>query len=220
MRRALVLLAIGALACGKSDEQKAAEAAAAQLAELGKAIGTSAAASGVAGADAAVAGTAALMAGKATDAVDFRELKALLPEELDHMKRTSANGEKNGSMGFTMSNAEGEYQTEDGNMSIRIQISDIGAMTGAAAMAAFAWATMTVDRESGESYEKSTEVKGFRALEKYDRANKSGELSVLVAGRFSVEVSGNQVTMDAIKGAFDKIDLGKLDGMKNFGIKN
>lgn len=215
MRKALVLLAIGALACGKSDEQKAAEAAAAQLQELGKAIGTGAAASGVAaGTDAA-----ALMAVKATDAVDFRELKALLPEELDHMKRTSANGEKNGAMGFTMSNAEGEYQTEDGSMSMRIQISDIGAMTGAAAMAAFAWASMTVDRENENSYEKSTTVKGFRALEKYDRSNKSGELSVLVAGRFSVEVSGNQVTMDAIKGTFDKIDLGKLEAMKDFGVK-
>ena len=83
-----------------------------------------------------------------TDAVDFRVLKELLPEEINGMPRTSSDGEKNSAMGFTMSRAEARYETQGTNASIRIEISDAGAMTGMAAMAAFAWASMDVDKES------------------------------------------------------------------------
>ena len=54
---------------------------------------------------------------------------------------------------------------------------------------------------------------------RYDKDGKSGELSLLVAGRFVVEVDGNKVSMDAMKGTLDKLDLGKLEGMKNVGVK-
>jgi hypothetical protein len=218
MRSALVFMVIGMLACGKSDEQKAAEAAAKQLEALGQAIGTGAAASGVPGANAAEA-TAALMAGKATDAVDFRELKALLPESLDGLKRENADGQKTGAMGFTMSTAEGTYRSEDQNSSLDLKISDVGAMTGVGAMAAYAWATMEVDRENGNSYEKTMTLKGYRGHEEYDKDAKSGAVSILVGGRFVVEANGNNLPIEAIRGAFDKIDLGKLEGMKNVGVK-
>jgi len=41
----------------------------------------------------------------------------------------------------------------------------------------------------------------------------------MVAGRFMVELEGNEVSMDALKAALDKLDLGKLEGMKDFGVK-
>jgi hypothetical protein len=41
----------------------------------------------------------------------------------------------------------------------------------------------------------------------------------MVGGRFMVELEGNEVPMDALKAALDKIDLGKLEGMKGFGVK-
>ena len=86
-------------------------------------------------------------------------------------------------------------------------------------MAYFAWAAGAIDRETETSYEKSTTIKGYKGYERYDRQSTSGEVQVLVAGRFVVEVSGNNVPMDAIKDALEKVDLGKLEGMKNVGVK-
>jgi len=138
MRARLTVMLLLVAACGKSDEQKAAEAAAKQM-------GEALAAAGAAGATGAAAAAGALTAGKATDAVDFRVLKELLPEEINGMPRTSSDGEKNSAMGFTMSRAEARYETQGTNASIRIEISDAGAMTGMAAMAAFAAGAIPLD---------------------------------------------------------------------------
>ena len=212
MRARLTVMLLLVAACGKSDEQKAAEAAAKQM-------GEALAAAGAAGAPGAAAAAGALTAGKATDAVDFRVLKELLPEEINGMPRTSSDGEKNSAMGFTMSRAEARYETQGTNASIRIEISDAGAMTGMAAMAAFAWASMDVDKESETGYEKTTTIKGYRGYEKFDRQTNFAELSILVGGRFMVELEGNEIGVDGLKAALDKIDLGKLEGMKGFGVK-
>ena len=212
MRARLTAMLLLVAACGKSDEQKAAEAAAKQMAEALTAAG----ATGAAG---AAALGSALAAGTASDAVDFRVLKELLPDEINGMPRTSSDGEKNSAMGFTMSRAEARYETQGTNSSIKIQISDVGAMTGAAAMATYAWASVEVDRENQTGYEKTTTIKGYRGYEKFDRQTNYGELSLMVGGRFMVELEGNEVGMDALKAALDKLDLGKLEGMKGFGVK-
>jgi len=212
MRARLTAMLLLVAACGKSDEQKAAEAAAKQMAEALTAAG----ATGAAG---AAALGSALAAGTASDAVDFRVLKELLPDEINGMPRTSSDGEKNSAMGFTMSRAEARYETQGTNSSIKIQISDVGAMTGAAAMATYAWASVEVDRENQTGYEKTTTIKGYRGYEKFDRQTNYGELSLMVGGRFMVELEGNEVGMDALKAALDKLDLGKLAGMKGFGVK-
>lgn len=210
MRARLTLMLLLAAACGKSDEQKAAEAAMAQLQALG--------------AEAAKAGTPtaaamqALAAGKAKDAVDYQVLKELLPEDLNGMPRSSHEGEKNSGMGFTISRAEARYETQGSNASLKIEISDIGAMTGMAAMAMFGWATMDMSSESDNGYEKTTTLKGYRAYEKWDKQTNFGEVTVLVGGRFVVDIEGNEIPMDAIKAVLDKLDLGKLEGMKSFGM--
>jgi hypothetical protein len=77
MRARLTLMLLLVAACGKSDEQKAAEAAAKQMAEALTAAG----ATGAAAVGNAIA-AGALAAGQASDAVDFRVLKELLPEEI------------------------------------------------------------------------------------------------------------------------------------------
>jgi len=212
MRARLMLLLLVIPACGKSDEQKAAEAIAAQVEAASKQM-----AAAMKDGGAAAAG-AAMGAVQAAEAVDFRELKALLPEELPGMKRGDAEGEKTGSMGFTISKAEARYEGEN-NASVHITITDVGAMAGVAAMATYAWAAGTIDRETESSYEKSVTIEGYRGYEKYDRQSNSGEVQVLVAGRFVVEVNGNSIPMDGIKAALGKVDLGKLESMKNVGVK-
>jgi hypothetical protein len=192
-----VLLIVGC----KSAEQKQAEAALRQLAAAG-----TAAAAGLTG------------AAKAKEPVEFRELKELLPENLPGMNRTSAEGEKAGAMGFVMSNAEARYEGENGGR-ISIKITDVGAVAGAAALTAFGWTLGEIDKETSSGYERTTTIKGNKGYERYDRDGKSGELSLMVAGRFIVEVNGNDVTVDALKDALDKVDLGKLEQMRNVGVQ-
>lgn len=143
---------------------------------------------------------------------DFRDLKALLPAELDGMKRKSANGEKQSTLGMTIATAEGRYQNDAGN-SITIKLSDIG---GAAMMSAmqFGWASMEVDKETDTGFERTTTIAGHKALEKYDTEDKRGETQVMVNKRYMVEVDGHGVTADAIKAAVGKIDLAKLAALK------
>lgn len=169
------------------------------------------------GAMGAALGTATANA-KKVETVDFRELKAMLPESLRGLKRTTATGEKSGAMGISVSSAEGLYSADDGK-SVKLTIADIGNLTGLAGMAAYAWATTDVDRESDNGYEKTTTFKGYKALEKYDRQSRSGEMSVLVGGRFVVGAEGDEVDMDALKAALGSVDLRKLDRMKGQGAK-
>lgn len=156
--------------------------------------------------------------GKEVEVVDFRELKALLPEEVEGMKRTGATGEKNSAMGFKVSQAEGDYSTEDGAKTLDIKIVDMGNMSGLAGLAAWGWTVAEVDKETETGYERTTKYQGHKAFEKYDNQYQNGNIDVLVAERFMVSVSGNNVPMDVIKSALENVDLGKLAGMKDFGV--
>jgi hypothetical protein len=221
-RAGLLILSLAALttAC-KSPEQKAAEETAKNLEQANKQMAEAAKNGGanlgdaMAAMGAAVGGAA--NAGKKVETVDFKELKALLPESLPGMKRTDATGEKTAAMGMQLSNAEGRYSADNG-ASMTIKITDIGSMTGLAGMTAYAWARVDVDREGDNGYEKTSTISGYKSHEKYDKSSKSGELSVLVGDRFVVEVDGNDVDMDAIKSALGKVDLGKLNSMKGQGV--
>lgn len=147
--------------------------------------------------------------GKAPTA-DFRELKALLPESLPDMKRTDAKGEKVAFGGFGGAFAEGSYQDDKGG-NISIKISDMG---GIGAMASAAWTMVEIDSEQDNRYEKTTKIGAFKARESYDKSTKSGEVDIAVPDSIIVEIRGNGVSMEAVKGAAAKLDLAKLAALK------
>jgi hypothetical protein len=70
-----------------------------------------------------------------------------------------------------------------------------------------------VDKESDDEYEKTTEYEGYKAYEKYNSKNQDGEISVMVANRYIVEVKGNGVSIDKVKATLKDIDLDKLKGL-------
>jgi len=214
-----------ALSCGKSEQQKKAEEAAKQLEEAGKNMAEagekmkeSIQGGGEDMAEAMKKMGEAMTGGKKVEPVDFRELKALLPEGIPGMKRTNATGERNAAFGINVSEAEGNYETEDGSSNMSIKITDMGSISGLTAMAAFGWAMADFDRETDNGYEKTTQFSGHKAFEEYDNSDQSGKVQVLVAERFIIEANGYNVKMDAIKSALGKVNLGKLEGWKNFGV--
>lgn len=226
---AAMLLAAG---CGKSADQQAKEDAAKNLNDAGKQMEQAAkqmeaaakqGGQGMADAMAKMGavmggavGDAAKSVGAATEPVDFRELKGLLPDGIGSMKRTSAEGEKGGAMGIVVSHAEGRYQGDGG--SVDLKITDPGTLSGFAAMAAM-WMNMDLDKETDTGYEKTGTAGGRRFHEKYDKNSKSGEYTVIVGNRFMVEINGNGVDMPTMKKAIDQINLAKLEAMKDVGVK-
>ena len=159
--------------------------------------------------------------GVSVEPVDFRELRALLPEELPGMERTNAAGEKGRAMGLAMSKATGEYSTTDEEDRGRIQITltDLGSLKGAAMMG-YGWMMMEIDRESDTGYERTTQYGDFPAHEKWERRGDSanGEMQVVVGNRFIVAIDGRQVEMEQIKDALERVDLEQLEKMKNEGV--
>lgn len=209
MRRwvAPVLAVAFLFGCSKAEEKKQAVE---KLAAAGEQFAKSADQANKAMENAAKAMEGATAGIGKSEPVDFRELKALLPESLPGMKRTDAKGEKVAVGGFGGSFAEGDYRDEkEGNISIKI--SDMG---GIGAMAAAAWTLVEIDSEQDNRYEKTTKIAGFKARESYDKSAKSGELDVAVPDSIIIEVRGNGVGMDAIKQAVGKLDLAKLAAMK------
>jgi hypothetical protein len=154
---------------------------------------------------------------KKYEVVDFRELKTLLPEAIGNLKRKNAQGEKNSSMGFTISHAKADYSTEDGSQNLDIEITDMTGASGLAGMAAWGWAMAEIDKETETGYEKTTKYKGHKAYEKYDNEYQDGSIEVLVSGRYMVSVQGNNVPMEMVKKAITEIDIGKLEAMKEAG---
>jgi len=153
--------------------------------------------------------------GKKYEVVDFRELKALLPEAIGDLKRTNAEGEKSGAMGFTISKADADYNNEDYSQRIDIEITDMTGASGFAGLAAWGWAMVDIDKETDTGYEKTIKYKGHKAFEKYNNQDQYGSIEVLVSGRFMVAVNGNNVPITVIKSAIDAIDIGKLEAMKD-----
>ena len=213
---ALVFTALTLLTACKSPEQKAAEETAKRLEEASKNL-EAATKSGQANMGDAMAALGAAMGaatdGKKVETVDFRALKEMLPETVSGMRRVEASGEKNAAMGMQVSTARGRYRNDAGG-SASVTITDIGSMSGLAGMAMYAWAATEIDRETETGYEKTTRFDGHKAVEKYDRTSKSGEISVLVGDRFVVEAQGNDVEVDDLKSALKSVNLGKLASLK------
>lgn len=159
----------------------------------------------------------AFSGGESVEPVSFRELKELLPGSLQGMERTSATGEKTSVMGIKVSEAKAEYSADDGG-EITIKIIDMGTMSGMAAMATYAWTMTEFERESDTGYERTTKIMGYKAFEEYRYDDRDGKVQMLVGDRFIVEIEGWGVSVESIKDAAKKIDLGKLFEMRKKNI--
>jgi len=196
---AVLVLAVSLTGCGNKEEEKKDEASvsamgamdamkemAAQAEEMGK--------------------------NGPVETVDFRSLKELLPEEADGLTRKEATGEKNGAAGFTVSTANGKYANSDESETIEISLVDGGG--SAMMMGLAAWSMIEVDKETQNGYEKTSTMGGNKTYEKYDNADKSGEIAMLVNKRFIVTAKGRGVSMEKLKATLDDVDLAKLASLK------
>jgi hypothetical protein len=150
----------------------------------------------------------------ARPAVDFRELRALLPAEAAGLRRTAARGKKTGAFGAGVSEATGDYG-EAGTPQLVMQITDLAAMGPLAAMADFGWISAEIDSEGDDGYERTTEYEGRRGVEKYRTIDRTGSAKVMVAGRFMVEIKGDNIDPAQLRAAAEAIDFDALERLAN-----
>lgn len=140
------------------------------------------------------------------EVVDHAKLKAQLPESLPGFKRTKFDGQKVSVMGYKMSTAEARFKSDTGG-TMQISISDIGGLVDTAKMGVAAWASLDVDKETENGYEKTTKYRGYKAMEKVDHKEKEASLSLILADRFVVSAKGYKMELGGVKAIVDRLDL-------------
>lgn len=144
--------------------------------------------------------------------VDFRDLKELLPADVDGLNRKTASGEKAGAVGFTFSTATGKYANADNTETVELSLVDGGG--SAMMMGLAAWSMIEIDKETDDGYEKTSTMGDYKSYEKYNNNDKHGEIAVLVNKRFIATAKGRGVSMDKLKSALEDVDLEKLGDLK------
>jgi Yip1 domain/zinc-ribbon domain len=148
--------------------------------------------------------------------VDFKSLESLLPASLPGMKRTSAEGENQGALGVKTSSAKADYAANDGS-TVHVEIADISGVSGLMDLAGGLIQSTTSQSDRG--FEKDVVIGGRTIHEKYDAPGKKGDLGVIVAKRYSVDLSGRGVDMQALEQSLGQINLAKLESMKDAGAQ-
>lgn len=148
---------------------------------------------------------------KAVAIIDFRDMKALMPDALDlespgPMERDSIAGEKSGVFGMVVSLVEATYKHADGG-TITIKVTDMGTMSGFAAMAQAGWAHSEMDRETKHGFERTDEIQGHKALLKHDSQYGTSEIDILAESRMMFEVKGRKVPFEAVQDAVDALPV-------------
>ncbi len=137
--------------------------------------------------------------------VAFRELIDLLPKEMAGMKADEPKGETTTAGSWQYSQAEVDFQTEDGKRSVDVGIFDYAHIPFL--YVPFSMLTgMNLSTESTEGYQKSVKVAGYPAFEKWNK-NGNSEIVVLVGDRFIVKTDTRGLGEGSAKKIVEDLDL-------------
>jgi len=166
--------------------------------------------------DSAAAGKAmgdvlgAVTGGGNTAPIPAADLKAMLPESIGAMKRTSIEAQSGEAMGVAGSGAKASYAA--GDKQVQLSITDTGGLAGLAAMAGMA--SMTMDKETDGKVEKVYKEGGRTVHEEYRKDGSHGEMAVILANGVVVTAEGSRVDIATLKGMVQGVDLAKLEATK------
>jgi hypothetical protein len=138
---------------------------------------------------------------KKMPALSTDQLKAMLPENLMGMKRSSFSA--NSMMGYGV--AEARYKSDDGKQ-LHLSIFDCAGVAGSAYYSMMYWG-MNMEREDENGYEKTTTFNGAKAIEKYQKGSEEYTLTFPASNRLLVTVEGEQTGLDMVKQAAGSLNL-------------
>lgn len=139
------------------------------------------------------------------------ELKKVLPETLEGLKRTSINLGESASIGVSSANAT--YQNEDASKTIEISILD-GAGEAASSITGLAFYGFNQDSEriTDDMTEKTMEYKGQRAKLTESKFNdrQTSTIEWLHKKRYLMKVEGEGYSIDEVGKIMDNLALGNF----------
>lgn len=138
------------------------------------------------------------------EVVDFRLLKDGLPDKMLGMDRIDHSGQKAGIAEMQFSMAEATYA--DGDKKVAVKIIDTGGL-GALLSSMAVWSQIEVDKEDQDGYERTTMIGSKKAIEKYNRTHKEGEISMIMADRFIVDVGASNISEDELRQVISQIRI-------------
>jgi hypothetical protein len=147
--------------------------------------------------------------------VDFKSLTPLLPADLPGMKRISVSGESQGAIGIKTASATGTYQGTGGT--VKVEITDMSAVSGLMGMAGAL--VQNTGSESETGFERDQVIGARSAHEKYDAISKHGDVKLMVAKRYQVEVTGDGPDMNTLEHVLGRVDFARLEAMRDQGSK-
>jgi hypothetical protein len=212
---AALALTIG---CGKSEQQKQAEATAqaAQQAAQASQQAAQGAQTAAQGAQTAAQGlqqmAQALQSGQGqVKMIESDTLKTLLPEVSGWERKNSKSEQV--SMGVaSMSHAETHY--EAGDQEIKLDITD-SAMSQLLLAPVVMYLATGYSEKTDDGYKKAVQVGGYPGFESWDKSSKRAEVTAVVGNRFIVAATGNNVeSVDPVRKLVETVDLAKLAGLK------
>lgn len=214
MRRFVTIVALATLAAapacggGKSESEKALDAASKQLDQAAKSADQGNAAKSLEDMGKALG---ALAGGgnanqKPVDPVSFKDLQAAFPD-LPGWEKGKMKGEKMTSP-VPYSQAEVSYTNGDARITAKLVDSGFNQLL-------IAPMTMMMkagfEKETDEGYERSAKIAGLPGWEKYNTNSKSGEVNAIVGNRFILTVEGENVPdTKVLQQVAEKANLSKL----------
>ncbi len=149
------------------------------------------------------------------ESIDFRKLKELFPAELGGIKRSEASGERNkiGDMSITTAKAAYKKNADDEKAPrIEIEVMDYGGSGAEMAAAAAIWATMEIDKDSDNGYEKTVKIGEGKhpGFETWNKTDMHGDLQVWAGKRYIIHfqtynLPAGEVTKLAVQYPLDKL---------------
>jgi hypothetical protein len=146
--------------------------------------------------------------------IDFNQLSAMLPSTVAGMRRTNIKGEGKAAVGIKTTSAVANYVNDSG-AGMEMEIDDMSGVSSLMGLSKTLVESNTSQSDTG--YEKDLTLAGRSAHETYDSRSKKGEINMMVANRFTVNISGTGVDMSTLEQAYAEIDLDKLDSLRNAG---
>jgi hypothetical protein len=129
------------------------------------------------------------------------QIKAMIPSELNGMKRSSFGAYNYGGYGV----GTAEYKGDEGK-ELRLTITDVAGEAGAGFYSMMYWG-WNMEQEDENGYQKTTTFNGNKAIEKHEKGNDKYTLIYPASDRLLVTLEGEKIGLDAVKSAANSLNL-------------
>jgi hypothetical protein len=147
---------------------------------------------------------------KPVDPVSLRDLIALLPAPSGWQREKPAGERTTSPVTFT----DVSVRLMKGDATVTAKITD-SALNQVLLSPYATYLTGNYEHKTDHGYEKAIKVGDAPAFEKWDSGTRSGNLAVIVGGRFIVEIDGSSIDdPKVLHDVLDKTDLKKLAAMQ------